>query len=117
LDYTDLLRRLALNDERVLAEVSGGVRSQSAGHDSALDPRTESLARLAALVAVGGAVSSYGAEADAAVDAGATAAEIAEVLVAVIPVVGLPCVVMAAPRLAMALGHDVEVDIDDDHPA
>jgi 4-carboxymuconolactone decarboxylase len=113
LDYTDLLRRLALNDERVMAELTGPVGSQSAGHVGVLDPRTQSLARLAALVAVGGAVSSYGAQADAAVDAGATAAEIVEVLVAVIPVVGLPCVVMAAPRLAMALGHDVEVDIED----
>jgi alkylhydroperoxidase/carboxymuconolactone decarboxylase family protein YurZ len=112
LDYTDLLRRLAVNDERVIAEVSGRAGSQSGGHDWALDPRTQSLARLAALVAVGGAVSSYGAQADAAVDAGATAAEIVDVLVAVIPVVGLPCVVMAAPRLAMALGYDVEVDVE-----
>jgi 4-carboxymuconolactone decarboxylase len=119
LDYTDLLRRLALNDERIVAEVSGRAGARSAGHISVLDPRTEALARLAALVAVGGAVSSYGAQADAAVDAGATAAEIVDVLVAVIPVVGLPCVVMAAPRLAMALGHDVEVEVDDavDHPS
>ena len=43
---------------------------------------------LAALDAVGGAVPSYGAQADAAVDAGATAAEIVDVLVGVIPVVG-----------------------------
>ena len=74
----------------------------------ALDPRTLALVRLAALVAVGGAVPSYGAQADAAVDAGATAAEIVDVLVGVIPVVGLPCVVAAAPKLALALGYDVD---------
>jgi alkylhydroperoxidase/carboxymuconolactone decarboxylase family protein YurZ len=73
-----------------------------------LDPRTLALVRLAALVAVGGAVPSYGAQADAAVDAGATVDEIVDVLVGVIPVVGLPCVVAAAPKLALALGHDVD---------
>ena len=40
--------------------------------------------------------------------AGATAPEIVDVLVGVIPVVGLPAVVAAAPRLALALGYDVE---------
>jgi alkylhydroperoxidase/carboxymuconolactone decarboxylase family protein YurZ len=78
------------------------------GLDLGLDQRTLALVRLAALVVVGGAVPSYGAQADAAIDAGATAAEIVDVLMAVIPVVGLPCVVAAAPRLALALGHDVD---------
>jgi hypothetical protein len=68
-----------------------------------LDPRDLALVRLAALVAVGGAVPSFGAQADAAVSAGATAAEIVDVLVGVVPIVGLPRVVAAAPNLAMAL--------------
>ncbi len=72
-----------------------------------LDARTLSLVRLAALVAVGGAIPSYAAQADAAVDAGATAAEIVDVLFGVIPLVGLPCAVAAAPNLAMALGYDI----------
>jgi alkylhydroperoxidase/carboxymuconolactone decarboxylase family protein YurZ len=42
------------------------------------------------------------------VSAGATAAEIVDVLVGVVPVVGLPAVVSAAPNLAMALGYDVD---------
>jgi len=71
-----------------------------------LDPKTPALVRLAALVAVGGAVPSYGAHADAAVIAGATAAEIVDVLVGVIPVAGLPTVVATAPKLALALGYD-----------
>ena len=107
-DYTDLLRRLSLHDEQLVAEVFCGPGPRSARPDPILDPRTQALVRLAALVAVGGAVPSYGAHADAAIDAGASAAEIVEVLVAVIPVVGLPCVEAAAPKLALALGHDVD---------
>jgi alkylhydroperoxidase/carboxymuconolactone decarboxylase family protein YurZ len=111
-DYTDLLRRLSLHDERVAAAVLGG-DAPPPGLDPRLDPRTLALVRLAALVAVGGAVPSYGAQADAAVDAGATVDEIVDVLLAVIPVVGLPRVVAAAPRMALALGHDVDDDDDD----
>ncbi len=72
--------------------------------------------RLGALVAVGGTSPSYGAEADAAVSAGATAAEIVDVLTAVVPIVGMPCVVAAAPRLAMALGCELE-GVAEDEPA
>ena len=73
-----------------------------------LDPKTLALVRLAALVAVGGTLPSYGAQADVAVSAGASAAEIVAVLVGVVDVVGLPRVVAAAPRLAMALGYDTD---------
>ena len=85
-------------------------RKASAGtlESQELNPKTLALVRLAALVAVGGAVPSYGAQADAAVGAGATAAEIVDVLVGVVPVVGLPSVVAAAPKLAMALGYDID---------
>ena len=107
-DDIDLLRRLSLHDERVASPVLGGAASPSPGPEPSLDPRTLALVRLAALVAVGGAVPSYGAQADAAVDAGATVDEIVDVLVGVIPVVGLPRVVAAAPQLALALGHDVD---------
>ncbi len=101
MDYTEQLRCLAINDARFAADTgAAGVESEQ------LDPKTLALVRLAALVAVGGAVPSYGAQADAAVNAGATAAEIVDVLVGVVPVVGLPCVVAAAPKLAMALGYD-----------
>jgi len=103
-DYTDRLRLLALNDARLAEDLVG-----PSGRDaSELDPKTLALVRLAALVAVGGAIPSYGALADDAVDAGASAAEIVMVLVGVVPIVGLPCVVAAAPSLAMALGYEPE---------
>ena len=108
LDYTEVLRLLAINDEHIVEECVTGIGVES----GKLDPKTLALVRLAALIAVGGAVPSYGAEADAAVSAGATAAEIVEVLVGVIPVVGLPSVVAAAPSLAMALGFDVSDDVE-----
>ncbi len=104
MDYTDKLRRLAINDARVADDGVGGAGVESGG----LDQRTLALVRLAALVAVGGTVPSFGAQADAAVSAGATAAEIVDVLVGVVPIVGLPRVVAAAPNLAMALGYDID---------
>jgi alkylhydroperoxidase/carboxymuconolactone decarboxylase family protein YurZ len=101
-EYTEVLRRLAINDEHVLED--GGTDLE----DVRLDPKTSALVRLAALVAVGGTVPSYGAETDTAIGAGATAAETVGVLVAVVAVVGVPSVVSAAPRLAMALGYDID---------
>ncbi len=96
------LRRLAINDARDMEVDCGEVDAR------ALDSKTLALVRIAALVAVGGAVPSYGSHADAAVNAGATTAEIVDVLVGVVPVVGLPCAVAAAPKLALALGYDID---------
>jgi 4-carboxymuconolactone decarboxylase len=104
MDHIERLRRLAINDE-------GSARHETDDADvvgGALDGKTLALIRLAALIAVGGAVPSYGAHADAAVGAGATVAEVVDVLVGVVPVVGLPCVVKAAPKLAVALGYDAD---------
>ena len=102
MDYMDRLRWLSINDGRLVGGIDGELESAE------LDPKTLALVRLAALVAVGGAVPSYGAAADAAVNAGGTADEIVDVLVGVVPVAGLPRVVAAAPMLAVALGFDVD---------
>ena len=101
MDYKKVLRLLAINDEHFAEEGVTPVGS------ARLDPKTVALVRIAALVAVGGAVPSYGAEVDAAVSAGATAAEIVEVLLDIVSVVGLPCVVAAAPNMGLALGYDI----------
>ena len=103
MDYTEQLRCLAINDARFVETVSrAGVGRQG------LDPKSLALVRLGGLVAVGGAVPSYGELSDAALSAGASANEIVDVLVGLIPIVGLPCVVAAAPKIALALGYDVE---------
>ena len=102
MDYTDRLRRLAINDAQLADDLGTGVQG------SELDAKTLALVRLAALVAVGGAQPSYGALVDAAVTAGASADEIVDVVFGVAPVVGLPSLVAAAPNLAMALGYDLD---------
>jgi alkylhydroperoxidase/carboxymuconolactone decarboxylase family protein YurZ len=109
-DYTERLRRLAISDASFLG--SGG--DQLSSEQGRLDAKSLALVRLGALVAVGGAEPSYGAQADAAVDAGATAVEIVDVLAGIISVVGLPCVVAATPKLALALGYDLNDVLEPD---
>jgi 4-carboxymuconolactone decarboxylase len=102
-DYRERLRRLAWGETPYADTVAAVCNA-----DLALDPKTLALVHIAATVAVGGAAASFGAEVDAAVAAGATAAEIVDVLVGVVPIVGLPRVVSAAPLVALALGYDVD---------
>ena len=110
MDHTEQLRRLAINDAGFAQHCLRGADAGAAG----LDPKTLALVRLAALIAVGdGSGPSFGAHADAAVSAGATAAEIVEVLVGVVPTVGLPRVVAAAPKVGMALGYDINGALED----
>ena len=104
MDYTERLRRLTINDPR-LAETDGTEADFGSG---TLDQKSLILAQLAALIAIGGAPASYGAQTDAAIAVGATTTEIVDVLVGVISVIGLPRVVAAAPKLALALGYDME---------
>jgi 4-carboxymuconolactone decarboxylase len=103
-DYTDRLRLLAINDAGCTQAIAAG----SGLGSQQLDPRTTALARLAALIAEGGAVPSYGELVDAEFGEGASAADMVDVLVAAIPIVGLPRAVAEAPKLALALGYDVE---------
>ena len=109
MDHTEQLRRLAINDTSFAERCLRGAGEGSLG----LDPKTLALARLAALVAVGGSGPSFGAHADAAVSAGATAAEIVEVLVGVVPTVGLPRAVAAAPKVGTALGYEINDALED----
>ena len=107
MDHEELLRRLTINDLRI--DDGRGLECET------FSPRDRALARLAAAVAVGAPDATYGAEVDAAVAAGIGAAEVVDVLVAVAPVVGLPTVVAAAPRVASALGLE-PVEGWGDHP-
>jgi 4-carboxymuconolactone decarboxylase len=105
----ELLRRLALNDEKSVGMVlmSG---SSPGGGGMALVPKVDLLVRLGALVAVGAATASLRRTVQLALAAGASEAEIVGVLVAVAPTVGLARVVATAPRLATAIGYDTEND-------
>jgi 4-carboxymuconolactone decarboxylase len=105
IDAIELLRRLALNDEPTVQLVVG---AGPAGAVAALDAKSAALVRLGALLSVGAATASCRVTAEVARAAGATDEEIVAVLVTVAPVVGGARVVDAAPRLALAIDHDVE---------
>lgn len=105
-EQQELLRRLALSDERIAGaalDPSGG-----ASATSSLDPPMLALAQVAALIATEAPLASYQWAVESALAAGASDTDIVDVLVAVAPVVGLARVAAAAPELALALGYDVE---------
>ena len=77
---------------------------------TALRPKVDVLVQLGALLALGASTNSLRATVGRAVEAGATEAEIVGVLIAVAPTVGLARVVSTAPRLAVAIGYDLEAD-------
>ena len=110
-EYKETLRRLALNDERFVESVLG------MGHDtvevSRLDKKTHALVRLGAALAIDAAPSSYQANVEVALAAGANIDEIVGTLIAVAPTVGLARVVSAAPELALALGYDVDAALEE----
>jgi 4-carboxymuconolactone decarboxylase len=101
----ELLRRLALNDEKALGMV---LTRPISDRRTDLSSKVEILVRLAALLAVGAATPSLREAVGQASAAGATTNEIVGVLVSVGPTIGLASLVVSAPRLAMAIGYDLE---------
>jgi 4-carboxymuconolactone decarboxylase len=101
-----LLRHLALNDEQLVGQVLAGDTEPR----STLDVKVELLVRLGALLALGAATASLRGTVQRAREAGATESEIAEVLLAIGPAAGLARVVAEAPRLAVALGYQIDAD-------
>jgi 4-carboxymuconolactone decarboxylase len=101
-DYKERLRGLTLHDERFLTD--DGTTSSSV----VLGSKTAALVRVAATVAVDAAPSSFQNAVAHALAAGAGCDEIVATLEAVVPVTGATRVVAAAPKLALALGYDVE---------
>jgi 4-carboxymuconolactone decarboxylase len=108
-DYKEHLRRLALHDEALLDLVA--VEGSSYG-PPVLDERTAALLRVAATVAVDAAPSSFQHAVALAVAAGVTSAEIVASLEAVTPVTGAARVVQCAPKIALALGYDVDAALE-----
>jgi 4-carboxymuconolactone decarboxylase len=102
----DLLRRLACNDERALSMVLA--RRLAGEGETKLPPKVELLVQLAAFLAVGAATPLLRATVAQASAEGATASEIVGVLVAVGPAVGVASLVASAPKLALAIGYDLE---------
>jgi alkylhydroperoxidase/carboxymuconolactone decarboxylase family protein YurZ len=104
--HEEILRKLSIRDDAyvqlLLADDDDNL------HQSSLDPKTHALVRIGALVAINAPPPLYLWSVDAALRHGATVDEIVGTLVAVTPAVGSSSVVAAAPKLAVALGYDVE---------
>jgi 4-carboxymuconolactone decarboxylase len=109
-EYQERLRSIAVSDDRFVASVLG--MGQNTIEASGLDPKTHAMVRLAALLAVDAAPSSYNASAELALASGASLDEIVGILIAVAPTIGLGRVVSAAPDLGLALGYDVDAALE-----
>lgn len=98
----DALVGLATSDPQLLLE---GLELRADWQErSGLDPRTFSLVKIAALVALDAPPSSYLWQVSNALDSGCTPDELLGVLRAIAPQVGGPRIVAAAPELMIALG-------------
>ena len=104
-EHEDLLIRLAIRDGATIDPLIVDDARNAAV--SQLDAKTHALARVAALIAIDAATPSYLDPVDDAREAGATDDEIVGTLVALLPIVGAPRIVSAAPKLGLALGLDV----------
>jgi len=109
--FQETLRRLAIVDEAFVGN-QAGLGLDPAG-TLALDTKTISLLQLAVLVATGSPGSCLEWSTARAMSAGAADDEIADVLLAIAPVVGLGRVVSAAPDLATALGYDLGAALEE----
>ena len=102
------LMSLAIGDTGFLGEAAD-MRGQLRASTS-LDPKTFSLVKIGALVALDAAPASYLWQVKAALDAGASPQEILGVLTAVAPQTGMPRVVAAAPEIMVALGLELPAE-------
>jgi alkylhydroperoxidase/carboxymuconolactone decarboxylase family protein YurZ len=103
-DYKEHLRRLTVHDDALVEKLL----SENTMPAFTLDERTAALVRVAATIAADAALPSIQHAVALALAAGATNGEIVATLDAVTPVTGTARVVLCAPKLALALGYDVE---------
>ena len=108
-DYQRRLRWLAVYDSALLDELAIDSRAPP---PAVLDDKTAALLRIAATVAVNTTRHSFQHTVALALDAGATSDEIVASLEAVTPVIGAARVVQCAPKVALALGYDVDAALE-----
>jgi len=98
----EALSALALSDPELLLE---GLEARANWQQrSGLDPRSFSLVKIAALIALDAPPTSYLWQVANALDAGCTPEDLLGVLKAIAPQVGGPRVVAAAPEIMVAMG-------------
>lgn len=108
-EFKQHLRRLAVHDEALLRAISLG---RSSFAPSVLDERTAALVRVAATIAVDASPASFQHAVALALAAGATSDQVVASLEAVTPVTGSARVVQCAPKVALALGYDVDAALE-----
>lgn len=109
-ELEEQLRRLSINDARCLDAL---IRADDAHADIAtLDPHIAALVRLGVLVATDGPAPAFEWAAATAIAAGATPEEVVGVLTAAAPLVGSSHIVATAPRIARALGYDIDARLE-----
>jgi alkylhydroperoxidase/carboxymuconolactone decarboxylase family protein YurZ len=108
------LRGLAAGEEGLLRSVlsvsPAKLCAAQVASTRTLTPATSALVHLAALLAAGGSTTSLRWAVELALEAGAKDEELVEVLGTVAAIVGSARVVAAAPRLALAIGYDIEIE-------
>lgn len=104
--YKEILRRLAIDDRRFVAELF--LEGPAASDPSGLDARSGSIGRVAALVAHGGSVQTFRWTIGDALDADVTPDEIVGLVLAIAPVIGVATIVDVAPKVALALDYDLD---------
>lgn len=109
--YQDILRRLAIIDERFAGDQAGLMLGLP--DPLALDPKIVTLVRVGALAAIGSPEVCLEWSTSRALAAGATEDEITAVLLAVAPVIGLGRIVAAAPGVAGAFGYDIDAALEE----
>jgi len=107
--FQETLRRLAIFDEGF---VEAGFGLDLAGTPT-LDAKTTALLQVAVSVAIGSSAVCLQWGTARALAAGATKDEIADVLLAIVPVAGLGRVVSAASGIAAALEYDIEAALEE----
>lgn len=103
--HEETLRGLATSDQRVIESLL--TLQLDNLEQSGLDPKTYSLVRIAALVAIDAPPASFIWNIQMALDMGVTPDDIMGVLIALAPTVGLARIVAAAPEIAFALGIEI----------
>jgi alkylhydroperoxidase/carboxymuconolactone decarboxylase family protein YurZ len=107
--FQETLRRLAIFDEGFVGAGFGLDLLDT----PTLDAKTTALLQVAVSVAIGSSAICLQWSAARALAAGATKDEIADVLLAIIPVAGLGRIVSATPAVATALEYDVEAALEE----
>ena len=106
----EAFRRLTIGDTGLIVSLGDEDAPQRLG--VRLDPRTEALVRIGALIALDAPPASFRCAVEDAQRVGARQEDLLATLMAVAGTVGTARVVSAAPRIALAAGYDVEAALE-----